>query len=63
MAADGITEEFFLGAETLEAVGFGQRDGREAREVGRGKKPRLAGRGNIELRTLNIELRTLNFEL
>jgi len=38
MAADRIAEKFFLGPEALEAVGFGQRDGREAREVGAGEK-------------------------
>src|ERR1043166_481303 len=54
MAANWIAEEFLFGAQTLEASGFGKRDGGEMREVGGGKKPGLSGR--VSGRWRNIEL-------
>jgi len=41
MAADGIAEEFLLGTEALKAIGFNQRDGREAIEIAGREKPGL----------------------
>jgi hypothetical protein len=61
MAADRITEEFFFGAEPLEAVGFDQRDSGQAVEIGVREEPELGiGDGQLGIGDWSIVCGTIS---